>query len=159
MTISTRLDRYFNEHDIAYQALAHFPSNNSISSAITANIPLKQIAKTVLLTDHQDRKMMAVLPANNKISLSALNEELQGSYQLVKEKEVYQMFADCEHGAVPPVGAAYNMAMVCDEQLDKLDEVYIEAGDHKTLLCIDHQSFESMMTNVKHLRFSHEVFH
>ena len=159
MTISTRLNTYLEEHQIAYQAIPHFHSHSSIGTAVTSNIPLSQIAKAVLLKDHEGRNIMAVLPANNKISLSALNEELRASYQLVKENEVYNLFADCEHGAVPPVAEAYNMPMVCDTTLDSLDNVYIEAGDHETLLRLDRQNFENMMATGRHIHFSKEVFH
>lgn len=159
MTISTRLDTYLSEHDIPYQTVPHYHSNSSIGSAVAAQIPLNQIAKAVLLIDHEGRKMMAVLPANNKVSLSTLNDELRGSFQLVKENDLYQMFSDCENGAIPPIGDAYNMPVVCDQQLDQLKQVYIEAGDHQTLLRIDHQAFESMMIKGKHIRFSREVIH
>lgn len=137
----------------------HSHSNNSIGSALTASVPLNQIAKAVILQDHEDRKMMAILPANNKISFSALNEELLGSYHLINESEVYQMFTDCEHGAIPPVAAAYNMSAICDELLDNLEMVYIEAGDHENLLRIKGSDFQAMLANSKHVRFSREVFH
>ena len=130
-----------------------------MGSAIMAKIPPNQIAKAVILKDHEDRKLMAVLPAKNKISLSVINDELMGSYQLLKEKEVYRMFSDCEHGAIPPVGEAFNMHMICDQLLDKLDHVYIEAGDHLKLLRINHEDFESMAANSRHIRFSTEVIH
>jgi Ala-tRNA(Pro) deacylase len=159
MTISCRLDSYLAEQNISFQVIEHEHSASSIGSAIMAQIPLNQIAKAVILKDHEDRKLMAVLPAKNKISLSAINDELMGSYTLLKEKEVYRMFSDCEHGAIPPVGDAFNMHMICDELLDKLDYVYIEAGDHCNLLRINHKDFATMAANSKHLRFSNEVFH
>jgi len=159
MTISTRLDTYLTEHKIPYQTVPHYHSNSSIGSAVAAQVPLNQIAKAVVLVDHEGRKVMAVLPANNKVSLSALNDELRGTYQLVKESDIYKMFSDCDHGAVPPIGEAYNMPVVCDQQLDQLDEVYIEAGDHQTLLRLEHDAFEQMMSKGKHIRFSREVIH
>jgi Ala-tRNA(Pro) deacylase len=159
MNIATRLDNYLTEHDMSYQVVPHYHSNSSIGSAVAAQIPLNQIAKAVLLSDHEGRKIMAVLPANNRISLSALNEKLHASYQLVKENEVYSMFADCEKGAIPPVASAYNMPMVCDKILDQLETVYIEAGDHETLLRLDRKAFEIMMEEGRHLHFSREVYH
>lgn len=159
MTISTRLDSYLSQHNVTYQAVSHVHSNSSIGSGISANIPLNHIAKAVLLENHEGRKIMAVLPANNKISMSVLNEELRGSYQLIKEHAVYQLFNDCENGAIPPVGDAYNMPVVCDQLLDSLDNVYMEAGDHQTLLRMDRQNYEDLMANGKHIRFSREVFH
>lgn len=159
MSISTRLDSYLTTNNIQYTVVHHSHSNNSIGSAITASIPLNQIAKAVILQDHEDRKMMAILPANNKISFSALNYELQGSYHLITENEVYEMFTDCEQGAIPPIAAAYNLSAVCDELLDNLEMVYIEAGDHENLLRIKGEDFQTMLANSKHIRFSREVFH
>lgn len=159
MTISTRLDTYLTDNAIPYQVVNHPHSNSSNGSAINAQIPLNLIAKAVILKDHEDRKVMAVLPAKNKISLSALNDELLGSYHLLKEREIYDMFSDCEHGAIPPVAEAYNMPMICDTLLDNLEYVYIEAGDHNNLLRIAHDDFETMVANGKHIRFSREVFH
>ena len=159
MTISSRLDSYLTAQNISFQVIEHEHSASSIGSAIMAKIPLNQIAKAVILKDHEDRKLMAVLPAKNKISLSTINDELMGSYKLLKEKEVYRMFSDCEHGAIPPVGDAFNMHMICDELLDQLDYVYLEAGDHRQLLRINHEDFETMAANSKHLRFSSEVSH
>ena len=87
MAISPKLDSYLTAHKIPYQMIEHHHSTSSIGSAIMAKIPLNQIAKAVILKDHEDRKLMAVLPAKNKISLSVLNDELLGSYHLLKEKE------------------------------------------------------------------------
>jgi len=159
MTISTRLDSYLTTHNIPYQVIEHDHSASSVGSAIMASIPLNQIAKAVILKDHEDRKLMAVLPAKNKISLSAINDSLMGSYKLLKEQEVYQMFSDCEHGAIPPVGDAFNMHTICDEMLDQLDYVYIEAGDHRQLLRISQKDYETIAAKSKHLRFSSELIH
>lgn len=159
MTISTRLDSYLTENNIPFQVIEHEHSASSLGSAITANVPLNHLAKAVILKDHEDRKLMAVLPAKNKISFSAINDNLMGNYTLLKEQEVYQMFSDCEHGAIPPVGDAFNLHMICDEMLDKLDFVYMEAGDHKTLLRISHADYETIVSKSKHLRFSSEVMH
>ena len=159
MTIATRLDNYLTEHHIRYQTVNHSHSNSSIHSAVAASIPPMSLAKGVILEDHEGRHLMAVLPANAKIRLSALNDEMRASYHLVKEHDVYQMFEDCEHGAVPPIGDAYHMSMVCDKALTELDCVYIEAGDHETLIRLDREAFRKLMSQSKCLSFSSEIFH
>ncbi|WP_440875439.1 aminoacyl-tRNA deacylase [Thalassotalea sp. PLHSN55] len=159
MTIPTRLQTYLNEHHINYHVVPHFHTGSSIATAISANIPLNELAKAVMLEDHQGKSVMAVLPANHKISLSALNDEMQASYRLMKEHQVYQRFNDCEHGAVPPIGDAYNVHVVCEKQLDQLEQVYIEAGDHQTLICLDKEGYQRMMAQGKHISFSREVYH
>lgn len=159
MSISTRLDTYLTTHNIPYQVIEHEHSASSVDSATMAKVPLSQLAKAVMLQDHEGRKLMAVLPAKNKISFSAINDNLMGTYQLLKEQEVYSMFSDCEHGAIPPVGGAFNVHMICDEVLDQLDFIYIEAGDHRKLLRITHDNYKKIAANSKQLRFSSELIH
>ncbi|MCJ2377485.1 YbaK/EbsC family protein [Vibrio sp. ZSDZ34] len=159
MTIATRLDRYLHSHDIQFQTVQHNHSHSSMHSGVTAGVPLVSLAKGVVLEDHEGRHVMAVLPANNKISLSRVNDELNASFHLVKEQQVYQMFGDCDHGAVPPIGSAYHMSTVCDEMLTHLDYVYIEAGDHETLLKLDRNAFKELMGESKCFRFSSQIFH
>ncbi|MGR5409940.1 aminoacyl-tRNA deacylase [Vibrio sp. PNB22_8_1] len=159
MPISNRLDHYLTEHHIHFQTVNHSHSHSSLQSGVAAGVPLNNLAKGVILEDHQGRHVMAVLPANNKISLSRLNDEFNATFHLVKEREVYRMFTDCENGAIPPVGSAYHILTVCDEVLGNLDYVYLEAGDHETLIKLDKEAFKELMRESRYLRFSSEVFH
>jgi len=159
MTIANRLNSFLNQHNVQYEVIGHRPSHNSIDSAMRAEIPANQVAKAVILESHEGRKLMAVLPANNKISLSRINSKMMGEYHLVKENEIRHMFKDCEFGAIPPVGYAYNVNVVFDDKLDELSHVYIEAGDHKSLLRLSKTDFIRLMSSAKHSRFSDEVYH
>lgn len=159
MSIATRLDQYLSEHDIPFQTVSHSHSQSSLQSGVAAGIPLVSLAKGIVLEDHDGHHMMAVLPANNKISLTRLNDELNANFHLVKERQVYEMFADCENGAVPPVGSAYHMSMTYDEVLTRQNYVYLEAGDHETLIKLDQQSFRQLMGQSRMMRFSSELFH
>ncbi|MDC5852358.1 MULTISPECIES: aminoacyl-tRNA deacylase [Vibrio oreintalis group] len=159
MSIANRLDHYLNEHNIPFQTVQHSHSQSSLQSGVAAGIPLVSLAKGIVLEDHDGHHMMAVLPAKNKISLSRLNEELNASFHLVKEKQLYEMFEDCENGAVPPVGSAYHISMTFDEVLTRQNYVYLEAGDHETLIKLDQESFQRLMGESRMMRFSSELFH
>ena len=159
MTISTRLNSFLSIHKVSYEVIDHETSSSSVGSALKAEVPLNEIAKAVILENHEGRKLMAVLPANNKISLSRLNEDLMGDYHLVKEGEIRHMFQDCEIGAIPPIGYAFNVNVVFDDKLEELSHVYIEAGDHESLLKLSATDFIQLMRSAKHSRFSHEVYH
>ncbi|OLQ94432.1 hypothetical protein BIY21_08935 [Vibrio ponticus] len=159
MTIATRFDRYLKQHNIAFQTIPHEHSRSSLHSGVVAGIPLVNLAKAVVLEDHEGHHVMAVLPSNNKISLSRVNDELNASFHLVKEKQVYELFKDCDSGAVPPIGSPYHMSTLCDETLTNLDAVYLEAGDHETLLKLDREAFNRLMNDSKCFRFSSQVFH
>ncbi len=159
MTISTRLSEYLNKRNISFDSIEHPHSTSSISSAAFAQVPIDHMAKAVILTDHEDRRLMAIIPADRKVNLATLNEKMFASFRLAKEQQVYQLFNDCEHGAIPPIAEAFNMRAVCDMRLDKLDAVYLEAGDHQHLLRISHQDFEKIVDKCQHLNISKDILH
>jgi len=113
----------------------------------------------VILEDHESRKVMAVLPANHKVSLRSLGDKLNRELHLIKEQEIYQMFDDCQHGAIPSLGAAYNLEAVYDDLLVEAKEIYFEAGDHSNLVRMNRDDFIKLIKDAKHLRFSHQSVH
>ncbi|MFT5789337.1 YbaK/EbsC family protein [Shewanella sp. GutDb-MelDb] len=159
MTISSRLNQYLDDNDVKYDLLPHPRSASSISSAVAAHISPTQLAKAVILEDHESRKVMAVLPANHKVSLRSLGDKLNRELHLIKEQEIYQMFDDCQHGAIPSLGAAYNLEAVYDDLLVEAKEIYFEAGDHSNLVRMNRDDFIKLIKDAKHLRFSHQSVH
>ena len=160
MSISTCVSSYLESQNISYKVVSHAHSNSSISTANAAHIPAERIAKAVVLEDDEGRRLMAVLPANYKISLHMLRDQLKVlDLHVVNESQVYKMFNDCEPGAIPAIGQAFNLHTVYDESLDNLVDIYLEAGDHETLIHLTHNQFEKLMGNIKHSRFSGEVVH
>lgn len=159
MTISTRLNEYLNHNEVSYDLVPHPHSSSSISSAVAAKVSPAQIAKAVILEDHEGRKMMAVLLADHKISLGSLGEKLNRELHLINEHSVYKMFDDCDKGAIPPLGNAYNIEAVYDDLLIQSKELYLEAGDHNSLLRINRDDFVRLIKDAKHLRFSHQTLH
>ena len=159
MSISTRVASYLDVEGIKYDTVNHAHTSTSVGSAITAHVLPKSIAKAIVLEDHESRHLMAILPANHKISLHKLNDKLDAKLHLADEEQVYKMFSDCDPGAVPAIAQAYNMNSIYDETLDQLDDIYLEAGDHETLIHLDKAQFGKLMSNTKHSRFSSESYY
>ncbi|WP_028864432.1 aminoacyl-tRNA deacylase [Psychromonas aquimarina] len=159
MSIVERVSTYLDKTRIHYRLVEHAPSKNSLSSAIRSNVPASQVAKAVMLEDHAGNKLMAILPASHKISLTALNEQLNRKFHLIKESAVYDLFADCSLGAVPPLVQASDIDKVYDDNLLLQEQLYLEGGDHTSLIQLSQDEFSRLMHNTKHLHFSHRVFH
>ena len=64
------------------------------------------------------------------------------------------LFADCAPGAVPPVGTCYALDAIIDESINDQPEVYIEGGDHATLIHMDQSQFARLTTQAQQGRFS-----
>ena len=94
--------------------------------------------------------VMAILPASQRIALPRLNHTLRRTLELASEAEIARLFADCEIGAVPPLGAPYGIPTVIDDSLLNLPEVYFEAGDHEDLVHMRGAAFLTLLAGSRH---------
>jgi Ala-tRNA(Pro) deacylase len=160
MSISTRVSHYLETHNIHFDTIAHEPAMSAVGAAIHAHLSPRKIAKAVVLEDDEGRHLMAVLPASNKISLHKLRDQMHVlDLHFVDERQVYQIFNDCIPGAVPAVAQAYNMNAIYDDSLSHQHDIYLEAGDHETLIHLTGEAFGELMHDAQHGRFSGEIFH
>jgi len=157
MSISARLRTFLDQQWLSYDTLSHLHSFDSASSANAAQISPHQLAKAVVLEDHQGKRMIAVLPTDNKINLQTLNKRYQATFHLLPEQEVYQLFGDCEEGAVPPAGEAYHLNAVYEDSLLAESDVYLEAGDHQTLVHLTQKEFAKFVAKNQHAIFCQQL--
>ncbi len=151
MKIPTAVDRYLSQTQVKYDLLGHKHSRNSMDTVHAAHLTGQQVAKAVVLRDRRDgRCLMAVIPAPNKLQLRWIKEDFDLDLELVQEAELAQLFPDCEPGAVPPFGQAYHLMTLWDERLDKLSELYFEAGDHEHLVHLRHEGFDRLFEGMPH---------
>ena len=97
---------------------------------------------------------MAVLPSTCHVRLGKLSREMNRKLRLATEDELARLFADCETGAVPPLGLAYGMPTIVDDALGEQSDIYCEAGDHETLLHMNRDAFMALMEHAHHARFA-----
>jgi Ala-tRNA(Pro) deacylase len=153
MAIAHKVQDYMTEHGVRYDIVTHPHSHNSMETAELAHVPGHRLAKSVILED-EDGFVMAVLPSTCHVRLGVLSRELNRRLHLAQESQLQFLFADCELGAIPPVGLAYGLPTVIDERLADMPEIYFEAGDHEQLVRIDRDQFAVLMEHVGHARFA-----
>ncbi|MEJ2390696.1 MAG: YbaK/EbsC family protein [Gammaproteobacteria bacterium] len=149
MSMSLVLQRYLRDHNIAYEMLPHRPTRSSLNSASAAHVPGSKLAKPVILEDDQGY-VMVVIPATEHLKIGRLNQTLQRNMGLATESELRGLFSDCETGAIPPLGQAYQMETVVDDSLLQCNDIYFEAGDHTDLIHIKGSSFRQLMQGNRH---------
>lgn len=101
--------------------------------------------------------MLAVLPASHYLRISDLRNQLGADVEMAKEAEIDPLFPDCAHGAVPAFGHCYALPVIVDDSIEAQPEIYMEAGDHETLIHMDHAQFAHLMANARHGRFSEKL--
>lgn len=159
MSIPSHLARYLEQRGTGYEICAHEHSRSSAETARTAHVPACQLAKSVILQD-EDGCVMAVLPADRVLMVGEFSR-LAGRYRLrlADEDHIAALFGDCERGAVPPVGMAWDIPTIVDDELESNDVIYMEAGDHEQLLRMSGEQFHQLMQAQPHGMFSKSPMH
>ena len=149
MAIARTLKHFLDNRHIKYDTVTHTHSDTTEEAAHYAHVPSNQVAKAVVLEDKKGY-VLGVIPSENRVNLSWVSQELGRRFELATERELPALFQDCDLGAVPPIGQAYGLDVVWDNQLRNRSDIYIEAGDHETLIHMKGEYFEQLMTDLPH---------
>jgi Ala-tRNA(Pro) deacylase len=156
MSIAPTLLRYLTAKNIRYDVIPHGPTMSSARTAEACLISGDCLAKAIV-PRRDAGYMLAVLPASHHLRILDLRNQLGDNVEIAKEAEIDPLFPDCAHGAVPPLGHCYALPLVVDDSIEVQPEIYMEAGDHETLLHMSHAQFAHLMTNARHGRFSEKL--
>ena len=141
MAMAMTVENYLKTREIPYDVVPHIrTSMTSMRTAAVARIPPHEMAKAVLLKDGQGF-VVAVVPADRHVSLRRLRRQLGRKVGLATEDEAMTLFRDCDLGALPPVGEAYGIETILDDELIEEPEVYFEAGNHQELIRMGREEF------------------
>lgn len=153
MGIALSLQEYLADRHISYDVTSHERTGSSEETAEASRISADKIAKGVIVKS-DGVYVLAVLPASSRLDLDQVHKVLGKDAALATEEEVGMLFPDCETGAVPIVGAAYNIASIVDQRLNEHDEIYFEGGDHRSLVHVEGEQFEQLMYGIPHAELS-----
>src|SRR5579884_2175984 len=120
-----RISDYLTEQQIAFERLPHPPAYSAQKRAKYLHMPGRQVAKCVLLAGPSGY-LLAVLPATHHVDTQALAEQLGGPVRLANDREIAEVFRDCQWGVVPPFGARYGLATLLDDALEADAQIVLE---------------------------------
>ena len=153
MGVAISLKNYLTSHDIDYSEYTHEHTATALETATVSHVPGALMVKAVLLSDGTEY-LLAALPADRRLEINRLCDFMEQDYELATEDEIAEVFSDCEVGAIPATGQAYGLKMIWDDSLVKPDSVYLEAGDHETLIHVDKDNFLRLMGEASHTTIS-----
>jgi Ala-tRNA(Pro) deacylase len=154
VAMAETVKNYLASQAVGYQLVPHPHSQSSRETAAAAHVPDDHIAKAVILKDERGF-LMAVIPGNHWIKLHAVQQELGRMLGLATEAEISGLFKDCQVGAIPPLGSAYALETLLDEELSTRVTVYFESGDHEHLVQVSGEDFRHLLRGARHGYFSH----
>ena len=154
MPIAPTLHKYLAAENISYDEIPHTLTMSSARTAQACHVSGDRLAKAIVLRRDGGSYMLAVLPASHHLRLADLKARLGDEIDMASESEVNRLFSDCAHGAVPAAGVCYGLDVIVDDSIEAQPEIYIEAGDHETLLHLTPAQFARLTANALHGRIS-----
>jgi Ala-tRNA(Pro) deacylase len=156
MSVANTLQQCLESKGSFYEIVHHPYTTTSYGTAVAAHIPGERLAKTVLLED-EFGYVAAVVPSTHHLRLHQVWRSTGRHLQLASEREMLDVFKDCDIGALPPVGMAYGLQTYVDESLLLQPDVYFEAGDHRALIHMTTDEFLDLMNEAKMVRCAYPM--
>jgi Ala-tRNA(Pro) deacylase len=108
----------------------------------------------VVLED-ENGYLMVVVPSNRRVDLGELHRIMNRNLGLATEGELTNLFADCDVGALPPIGPAYGIETLVDDAIAEQPDIFFEAGDHEQLIHVSAEGFNVLLgEDTRHGQFS-----
>jgi Ala-tRNA(Pro) deacylase len=140
-----KLKEFLDANQVKYVSIKHSKAYTAQEVAASAHVSGRVMAKTVVI-EVKGRLAMAVLPANQKVSLDELREITGIEHVTCAAEDKFQdRFPDCEIGAMPPFGNLYGMDVFAAESLAENDEIAFNAGSHEEIIKLSYSDFERLV--------------
>ena len=145
MPLTDRLRSFLDSHHAEYTLSSHATAFTAREVAAAEHLPTREVAKSVVVFGDGEYYMI-VIPANRLLDFREVRLALGLSQvRLAMEDELSKLFADCELGAMPPVGSLYNMPVYLDSALAAEDTIAFNAGTHKEVIHMRTADFRKLV--------------
>ncbi|GAB3752082.1 aminoacyl-tRNA deacylase [Lysobacter olei] len=140
-----RLEQFLRSHNVRFDTVAHDHAVTTLDAARRAHLASHDVAKTVMVK-LDGRLAMAVIPANEWISLEALRQAAGvRSASLAGEHEFRDRFPECEVGAMPPFGNLYGLDVYAADTLSHEHDIAFHAGNHDEMVRMGWSDYERLV--------------
>ena len=146
MKMLKRCMDFLGENHIRYSHSIHPPAYTAREVASADRMPAHNLAKTVVFLADEAYGMV-VVPADYAVDFTELRRFLGSSeIRLATEAELFELFPECEVGAMPPFGNLFDIPVVVDETVAASQFIAFTAGTHRDVV---HMAFGDFRRLVK----------
>lgn len=152
MLVSQRLVRYLARNGLAYQQI-EIPPVFDLAAAMEASGQPENFVQATVLIDVDGLVMTVHRPASPP-PIDALRELTERPLQLLEPIQAASFFDDCFPGFIPPVGAAWDLEVLVDEEVFAAGQVCFSAGSDQCLLLMSGIEFRRALGEARRVRLA-----
>ena len=136
MQSATRIELFLARKAIAFQTLGLLPAATLEAAVSAAGQSLSTVITGTVLIDSKGA-LMVTHRLHGEVNLAAVYRLTGRQMQVLTERQVARLFDDCDSGFLPPLGAAYDLPMLVDSQVDDLPRAIFTSGSSGRLLVLE----------------------
>lgn len=136
MALSDRLANFLTRKGIPYQQIEIDPVANLDAAVIASGQAQHNFIQPTLLIDING-VVMAVHRFDSTLDMDAVHQFTGRRLQPLTARQATRLFGDCDPGFVPPVGGAWDLPVLVDEDVVNADQVVFSAGTDHCLMGMD----------------------
>lgn len=147
MKTMNRLISFLEMKGVAYRHDRHPLSYTARETAQAEHVSPRSFAKVVVLHS-EDGYAMAVLSADRIVDLDELRAAFGSRHmRLATERELEELFPECELGAMPPFGneTLFDMPVWVDGLLLAEETICFNAGTHRDVIQMATEDWEQLV--------------
>lgn len=148
MALAARLEQYLARKGIPYTDLPIDRADNLDEAVSLSNKPQSRFIRATLLIDVRGA-VMAVHRLDGSPDLDAIQKLTRRRLQPLTARQASRLFEDCDPGFIPPIGAAYNLPVLVDEDVPRAGPVLLSGGTAYGLLEIDGRDLERALAGAR----------
>ena len=138
-----RIADFLTDQRVTCEYLPHPPAFTAQKRAKYLHVSGDHVGKSVLLVGPTG-PCLAVLLATHQVDLNRLETALNGPVRLATNREISEVFRDCEWGVTPPFGRLYGLETLLEASISPdvwlafethshMEAVRIRCGDYERL--------------------------
>jgi len=140
LALSERLSRFLARKGITYQQLETEPVANLDAAVLASGKPQHDFIKATLLIDING-VVMVVHRFDSTLDMDAVYQFTGRRLQPLTARQTSRLFGDCDAGFVPPIGAAWELPVLVDEDVVTAESVIFSGGTDHSLVEMDGRAF------------------
>lgn len=145
MTILDRWLQYLDGNGVHYSHSIHRPSQTALATASAERVSPHDLVKAVVYAGDNGFGI-AVIAAGELVDLTELGRLLGSSHiRLADERELAEIFSDCELGAMPPFGQPYEMPVLLDTNVASREFIAFPIGTHVDVVRISMEDYRRLV--------------
>ncbi len=140
-----RITALLDKEKISYRVVSHPKAYSALRLAESIHVPGREVAKVVIVRAKEEYGMV-VLPASHDLDLTRFAHAIGAeAVSLLEERELKEIFPDCEVGAMPPLGNLYELPVYVDQALAEEPVLFFPAGNHHEVIEMRYDDFDRIV--------------